>query len=218
MRSPLDDLVVRGFLTILSVAGQFLTVKELVLILVDLASGSVDAKFYLSLVFVAVVFPVSFLFLSRALGGSEFMAYVLRVYGFVVSLFVVGYYCAIIANYPQVFASMGSALAGVPSMLSRDPQQLVLYQVGGILAIFALPVLGLLLFTSRVGPKYGGYASIPLLACFLWGCYVHLGSFRHGFSANFLAVEAPQMFMTMVLVIVGSNLLHAYLRVPISPE
>lgn len=205
-KSRADDFIIRAALALLTLAGQFLTVKELLVIYIDLMSGSLNHRFYVSLLFIAVVFPVSFLMLTRVFRSQDLMNSILSVYSFVLSVVVVAYYAAIQANFEQLYNSISSATFGLAANVEPEP----VVKIVTLFALFALPLFGLKAFSKNSGGRADGIASIPLFAAFLWGCYRHLDQLRSGIGDRFLILEAPQMLMTAVLVVTGAGLMRRY--------
>jgi hypothetical protein len=204
----MSDIIVRGFLLLLSVVGQFLTLRELVYLLFDLLAGTLDSKFYLSLAFATVVFPVSFMLLSRALDAKELMGAIFSFYAFALSILVVGYYSAIQANYIPLVNSISASTRGVSFLFAEGARLSILI----LFAVFLFPIVGLRMFLSQSGGDVAGVAALPLLAAFLWGCYQHLHHLRQSISEQFVLVEVPQMAMTAVLIVVGSEMIRKYLK------
>jgi hypothetical protein len=208
--SSLADGLVRLSSAILGVLGQIYTIKETIFLLMDVSSGTIDAKFYVSLLVIGIIFPFSLWLVLRTIGNSEFVQFATNAYAFVLSVVSSAYYFAISTNYNSLLNSIYSG-PSAPNLLP-DTNLAMLAHIG-LATLFLMPLVGTAIFSKRAGPDVSGVAAIPLLASFLYGCTVIAGFLRQtDYGHNFYSAEIPRILMTSCVFVVAMNLFSRFLR------
>lgn len=206
----LPGLIVRVCVFVLGVLGQIYTAKETVFLFLDLAAGALDAKFYVSLIILCIMFPFSLWLILRGAGSPAFVELAMNVYALAISATAAAYYFAIFANYKILYLKL---ITSMPSALSNAGSNGVNWTPHFCLtAVYALPLVGAAVFALGAGRAIAGIASIPILASFLYGCTLLASSLRsEEFGADFQTVEAPRLIMTGALFFVGMMLFSRFL-------
>jgi len=198
--------VVYYFAWIFSSLLQIYAFYEFLSVLIGLFYGNIDPRFYVSILFIGTCMAVAVYVTRMIVKSSVFIAQIFSLYAVILSLFVVLYYFAIIANYEEILVGLQSSNP-LPDI---NPSSAKIIAIGQIAVVFSLPILGLWYFARKLPAEISVYASIPLLLVFLWGLWTFRSIMMGNISESFVFYELPQVVMTFILFGLGIRLFSRY--------